>query len=134
VDITTGKYTREMVDEMIAAIRAYPEDIEDPDYRKNLPITFAVRAGIAAQSIGELAYLLNSTSSRSTLTLWTGADDPQLPPTNTQDVIKVIGRSKTFVDLPYSFKESNAAILSFSFKNLCFIFLSCFLRYIFAHL
>jgi hypothetical protein len=110
---------------MINAIEAYPQDSEFPDAHKNLPVTFAVRAGLALNSIADMMYLLNFTSTRASVTLWVGADDPKVSPTAVADFVKIVGRHKSFIDVPYSIKESSAN--SFGF-NLVFIVVSCFLR------
>lgn len=62
------------------------------------PITFPVRAGIAAESIEELKTLLKNVSN-STLTLWS-SDGDAVNVTNLRKLIETVGISKTYVDVP----------------------------------
>lgn len=64
------------------------------------PITFPVRAGIAAESIDELENLLKNVSG-STLTLWS-SDGDSVNVTNLRKLISTAGLDKTYVDVPTS--------------------------------
>ncbi|XP_021958220.1 protein FAM151B [Folsomia candida] len=96
-DIGKG-YSREDMDEMIQVFRNFSSN---PIRTENLPVTFAVRAVLAQNSLSNLLYLLNATSQRSSLTLWTGASDPKVDLALIADMFKVVGRHRVFVDLPY---------------------------------
>lgn len=62
------------------------------------PITFPVRAGLAAESISVLSELLEKVSG-STLTLWSG-DGDSVDVKNLKKLIETVGISRTYVDVP----------------------------------
>lgn len=91
-NFTEGTYTTDQVNEMITGIRE--------SGTKN-PITFPVRAGIAAQSIDTLDILYKSLNNTNpiTFTIWSSANDfvdiPKL-----RKMIFHFGLDKVYVDVP----------------------------------
>lgn len=96
-DFTDGAYTEEQVDEMIKGFKT--NDVRNP-------ITFPVRAGIAAQSIKQLDYLyqsLNKTNSV-TFTIWS-SDDDFVDAEKLREMIFHFGLDKVYVDVPAALSE-----------------------------
>jgi len=100
-----GSYTREHVDSMIQVFRTFNAI---PEATQQIPVTFAVRAAFAENSLGNLMYLLNATSFRSSLTLWGGSNDAKINSTRLADMFKLVGKGRVFIDLPYDWKYSSA--------------------------
>lgn len=94
-----GKYTREHVDQMIDAI--HRSEMNSAEH----PITFPVRAGIAAQSEDTLTDLLQrvnqnrTESNHATLTIWSSPQDYVDVPLLRQ-LIASIGYDRVYVDVP----------------------------------
>jgi hypothetical protein len=108
------------VDEMIQVFKDFSTEMETGF--ENIPVTFAVRADIAQNSLGNLLYLLNATSHNSSITLWTGADDPKVNVTLIDDMFKLVGKRRTFVDLPYSdWKYSSGSVVGFNVLFMGFV-------------
>lgn len=99
-----GKYTREQINQIVDAIKR--NEIHSIEH----PITFPVRAGIAAQSVDTLTELLEhinqyrTESEFATLTIWSSPDDyvdvPQL-----RRLIDTIGYDRVYVDVPADLME-----------------------------
>ena len=68
------------------------------------PVTFPVRAGIAAHSGVELQRLLDGTPD-STLTLWGSASDPVDVPA-LRDVLDLIGRQYVYIDVSEELRDA----------------------------
>lgn len=94
-----GKYTCEHINQIIDAINR--NEMNTMDY----PITFPVRAGIAAQSEDTLTDLLrrvnaNRTESNfATLTMWSSPNDHVNVP-SLRHLIATIGYDRVYVDVP----------------------------------
>lgn len=91
-DFIEGSYTAEQITKMIDGIKTN----QVPN-----PITFPVRAGIAAQSIDELNRLYESLNATNyvTFTIWSSATDN----VNVEDLRKMIfhfGVDKIYIDVP----------------------------------
>lgn len=90
-NVITGSYTKEQVNEMIAAVA-------ESDF--NQSITYPVRAGLAANAVSVLSNLLNKTSAnRPTLTIWSSENDT-VDTAALSNVIKEIGVDKVYIDVP----------------------------------
>lgn len=94
-NITNASYTNEQIEEMIKVIRLH---------NVFQPITFPVRAGIAAQSLEQLDKIVSNVN-HSTLTLWNGDGDYVDIPTLRELIFK-LGVNKVYVDLPDDLKMS----------------------------
>lgn len=94
-NFTNGSYTENQVDTMIAGIRR--------NGIFNNPLTFPVRAGIAAQSIEQLDRLYKTlTESHSidvTFTLWSSANDA-VNIENLREMIFHFGLDRVYIDVP----------------------------------
>ncbi|KAG5671258.1 hypothetical protein PVAND_001466 [Polypedilum vanderplanki] len=91
-DFTVGSYTTEQVTNMINGIK---------NNQVSNPITFPVRAGIAAQSIESLSFLYESLNSTNyvTFTIWSSQNDS----VNVENLRKMIfhfGLDKIYIDVP----------------------------------
>jgi len=100
------------------------------------PVTFAVRAGIAAQSYDVLSNLIGSSVPGSTLTVWSPPDDP-VDMDALRHLINGIGHDKVYLDLPppmYEQVQSSAGSLlgRFSLLWLAILLLSV-LFYNYSH-
>ncbi len=98
--MSEGKYTEEHVEEML---RLLNKQNLDPA----TPITYPVRAGIAAQSLEEMLHLVNiseETWPNSSLTLWSSVGDP-VDLTQLKNLIVAVGRHRCFTDLPFEVPE-----------------------------
>jgi hypothetical protein len=91
-DFTEGSYTSGQVTEMIKGIM---------DNQVSNPITFPVRAGIAAQSIENLSFLYQSLNSTNyvTFTIWSSASD-SVDVEKLRKMIFHFGIDKVFIDVP----------------------------------
>lgn len=89
-----GSYTRDQVNEMINGLRK--NDVKNP-------ITFPVRAGIAANSIEELKHLYDSlkNSNHVTFTIWSSADD-FVDVEGLRKMIFAFGIDKVYIDVPHA--------------------------------
>uniref|UniRef100_A0A069DRK9 Putative conserved secreted protein n=1 Tax=Panstrongylus megistus TaxID=65343 RepID=A0A069DRK9_9HEMI len=90
-DIDKGEYTVKMIEEMTDALN------------RNLvtsAVTFAVRAGIAAQSYEQLSNLIGSSVPGSTLTIWSSSPNDKIDFHLLRRLIDGIGRDKVYLDLP----------------------------------
>ena len=106
IDINEGKYTKEHVDEIINLLKDL--NLLDP----TTVITYPVRAGIAAQSIEEMLYLVNASQNYwpdSSLTLWPGGDDV-VDISKLKELIELVGTHRCFTDLPFTIPEINTVI------------------------
>jgi hypothetical protein len=91
-DFTEGSYTRDQVNEMINGLKK--NDVKNP-------ITFPVRAGIAANSIEELKHLYDSlkNSNHVTFTIWSSASD-YVDVEGLRKMIFSFGIDKVYIDVP----------------------------------
>lgn len=91
-DFTDGSYTRDQVNEMINGLKE--NDVKNP-------ITFPVRAGIAANSIEELKHLYVSlkNSNHVTFTIWSSASD-YVDVEGLRKMIFSFGIDKVYIDVP----------------------------------
>lgn len=87
-----GTYTRDQVNEMINGLKE--NDVKNP-------ITFPVRAGIAANSIEELKHLYDSlkNSNHVTFTIWSSASD-FVDIEGLRKMIFTFGIDKVYIDVP----------------------------------
>lgn len=85
-----GSYTDEQIANML-------KQITDNNITAH-EITFPVRAGLAAESLPQMQKLIG-TVKKSTLTIWSSADDP-VNVDNLNSLILKIGVSKVYVDVP----------------------------------
>lgn len=84
-----NRYSREQIDKMVAVIKA--NDVKQD-------ITFAVRAGIAAQSFEQMK-ILKDRVNNCTLTIWSSqGDDVDIP--KLRQLIFDYGIKRVFVDVP----------------------------------
>ncbi len=96
--ISIAQYTNENLQEAIRTLSA--ADL------LNREVTFPVRAGIAAQSIGVLLNLVEQAGPNSSLTLWSKKGDP-VDMENLEHLIKNVGRHRVYTDLPFSLPNDN---------------------------
>lgn len=89
-DITVGNYSTSDIDEMTEALS-----------RNHVirPVTFPVRAGIAAQSVETLTSLVQSSTPGTTLTLWSPETDP-VDYVALKKLIEGLGHNKVYIDIP----------------------------------
>ncbi|KAK5644125.1 hypothetical protein RI129_007970 [Pyrocoelia pectoralis] len=93
--INNASYTDEQINDMVKVIK---------DHNITQPITFPVRAGIAAQSLDLLEKIVGNVTN-STLTLWNGNDDyVEIQPL--RELIFRLGVNKVYVDVPDDLKMS----------------------------
>ncbi|XP_031340355.1 protein FAM151B isoform X2 [Photinus pyralis] len=115
-NITNASYTDQQIEEMINVIRFH---------NVTQPITFPVRAGIAAQSLEQLDKIVKSVND-STLTLWNGNGDYVDIPT-LRELIFRLGVNKVYVDLPDDLKMSLHLDQNGSVSNLASITVLAFI-------
>lgn len=127
-NFTDGSYTDSQVNQMIDGIK-----------RNNVanPITFPVRAGIAAQSIAQLDHLYKSLndSNQVTFTIWSSVND-SVDVKKLKEMIFHFGIDKVYVDVPEELSDQlrldvNAGFslkpnLAMGFTLLLGVFLSMF--------
>lgn len=91
-NFTDGSYTRGQIDAMINGIRS--NDVKNP-------LTFPVRAGIAANSIDELSYLYDAlkNSNQVTFTIWSSNSD-YVDVEGLRKMIFHFGIDKVYIDVP----------------------------------
>ena len=96
-NFTDGVYTNEQVNEMIKGIKA--SNVVNP-------ITFPVRAGIAAQSIPQLDHLYKSLNKTNhiTFTIWSSNGD-NVNVKKLREMILHFGVDKVYVDVPEELSE-----------------------------
>ncbi|XP_055307759.1 protein FAM151B-like [Sitodiplosis mosellana] len=94
------RYSQNHVDAMIKAIEENHID------GSNYPISFPIRAAIAAESREVLQYLFNEVSKQSnvTFTIWSATND-EVNISKLQDLILSIGTDKVYVDVPKKLKD-----------------------------
>lgn len=70
------------------------------------PVTYAVRASFAVNSIAELQYLLETSPVGSTLTVW--CSDPQdvVDQPKLVQLVNAVGRDRVYLDLPDDVSET----------------------------
>lgn len=104
INYRNGNYTREQINEMIDAFNR-----NEMNCNKH-PITFPVRAGIAAQSEDTLIDLLQrinkhrNESNTVTLTIWSNPND-YVDVTRLRQLIVTIGYDRVYVDVPTDLME-----------------------------
>lgn len=64
------------------------------------PVTYAVRASFAANSITELQYLLETSPVGSTLTVWCSDPEDKLDYLKLIELVNTIGEKRVYLDLP----------------------------------
>lgn len=91
---TVGSYTSQQIDKML-------EVIKTNNVNGTHPITFPVRAGIAAQSIENLQYLVAAISKKSnpTLTIWSSPND-SVNIDKLRQLILTFGVDRVYIDVP----------------------------------
>lgn len=94
-DFKDGFYTDTQIEQMVDSIKK--NNINDT----NLPITFPVRAGIAANSDTQLHWLLRSINetNKSTLTIWSSAND-YVDINKLRKLIFDFGLDRVYLDVP----------------------------------
>uniref|UniRef100_A0A7G3AMX4 Menorin-like domain-containing protein n=1 Tax=Lutzomyia longipalpis TaxID=7200 RepID=A0A7G3AMX4_LUTLO len=94
-DFTEGTYTDDQIDSMSSAIR------DNGIPRSSHPITFPVRAGIAAQSQTQLTSLMKAFNETNTvtLTIWSSEND-NVDVAKLRSLIFAVGIDKVYVDVP----------------------------------
>uniref|UniRef100_A0A1B6DAG5 Menorin-like domain-containing protein n=1 Tax=Clastoptera arizonana TaxID=38151 RepID=A0A1B6DAG5_9HEMI len=90
--ITVGNYTTQHIDNMTDALNRN---------HVTKPVTFPVRAGIAAQSYDTLTKLIQSSISGTTLTIWSPETDP-VDFVALKKLIVDLGHDKVYIDIPSS--------------------------------
>lgn len=88
----SGKYVDDHIDHMLTALE------QNKFNETKHPITFAVRAGIAASSLDTLQRLLKAID-RGTLTVWSSPNDA-VNVDELKKVISAIGYDRVYVDVP----------------------------------
>lgn len=68
------------------------------------PVTFPVRAGLAAQSYSTLTSLIESSASGTTLTIWSSDSDP-VDYIALNKLIMKVGHDKVYIDMPNSMMD-----------------------------
>ncbi|KAL1139979.1 hypothetical protein AAG570_006956 [Ranatra chinensis] len=89
--IMEGSYTPDHISNMTEALN------------RNLvvqPVTFAVRAGLAAQSYDTLSNLIDSSVPGTTLTIWYSSDNDYVNIPDLRKLVNNIGKDKIYLDLP----------------------------------
>lgn len=130
-NFTDGSYTAHQVGQMLEAITN--NNINNSTH----PITFPVRAGIAAHSLPELQKLLEATrvSNNSTLTIWSSPNDA-VNIDKLRNVIFTVGLDRVYIDVPdevYQQLDLNNArgrassLIHFSIVSASMLLLSMFL-------
>ena len=91
----TGSYTPEIITNMTEALN-----------RNAIvqPVTFPVRAAIAAQSIDTLSILIGSSTPGTTLTIWHSSDSDHVDIHKLRILLEKIGRDKIYLDVPEKMK------------------------------
>lgn len=89
-DITVGNYSTSDIDEMTEALSRN---------HVTRPVTFPVRAGIAAQSIETLTSLVQLSPAGTTLTLWSPETDP-VDYVGLKKLVDGLGHNKVYIDIP----------------------------------
>ena len=76
------------------------------------PVSFVVETPLVADSVGSLTRLLEAVGDkRATITLW-AARDEDADANELASIVREIGRSRVFVDLPKATREKLKQILS----------------------
>lgn len=88
-EITNASYTSSHIDAMLNVLK---------EHKVNQPLTFPVRAGIAAESIDQLQRLLDGVS-ESTLTIWSHPGD-SVDVAHLEKLIEAAGLERVFLDVP----------------------------------
>lgn len=96
-NFTEGSYTNQQIDEMINGIKKN---------KVSNPLTFPVRAGIAAQSIPTLSRLYDSLKDSNvvTFTIWS-SDGDSVDVENLRKMIFHFGLDKVYIDVPEVLSE-----------------------------
>lgn len=118
-------------------IDAMTKAIEDSKIPVGYPITFPVRAAVAAESKETLHNLFDAVSKdrKVTLTIWSGSDDTDKVDTDKlQDVINSFGVNKVYVDVPADLEKKinlnggASGTVKFGLFNLAAIVIAMFFR------
>lgn len=80
----------------------YINDMADVLFKSKYmkPVTYAVRAAFAVNSIPELQYLLETSPAGSTLTLWCSDERDVINYAKLVQLIKTVGVDRVYLDLP----------------------------------
>lgn len=90
-NITKGRYTTEQLKKMIDILA---------ENRVSQPVTYPIRAGLAANDIdGIKALLKNTTFTNATLTIWSSEGD-SVDAAQLSKLIKEVGIDKVYMDVP----------------------------------
>lgn len=89
-DITVGNYSTNDIDNMTDALSRN---------HVTRPVTFPVRAGIAAKSVETLISLVQSSAPGTTLTLWSPETDP-VDYVGLKKLVDGLGHNKVYIDIP----------------------------------
>ncbi|XP_077276580.1 protein FAM151B isoform X1 [Temnothorax americanus] len=90
-NITEGRYTTEQLKKMVDTLK---------ENRVTQPVTYPVRAGLAANDIdGITALLKNTTFANATLTIWSSEGD-SVDAAQLSKLIREVGVDKVYVDVP----------------------------------
>jgi len=92
------------------------------------PVTYAVRASFAVNSISELQYLLETSPVGSTLTVWCSDSQDIINYPNLVQLINTVGQNRVYLDLPDEmskiffemYKSSGVASNKVAFQSLFF--------------
>jgi len=93
-NITEGRYSAEHVKRMLDTLK---------ENHVNQPVTYPVRAGLAANDIEVMKSLLNN-NTKATLTIWSSEDD-FVDAAQLSKLIKDVGLDKVYVDVPEDLKS-----------------------------
>ncbi|XP_076239232.1 protein FAM151B [Calliopsis andreniformis] len=126
-NITEGRYTEKQVQNMIDTLKGH---------NVTQPITYPVRAGLAANGTKEIMSLMENSSSNATLTIWSSEGD-KVDVENLSKLIREVGVKKVYVDVPADLMKqlklsgaSSVSVTSMMILGslLISLFLSSFLR------
>ncbi|VVC43282.1 Protein of unknown function DUF2181 [Cinara cedri] len=90
-DNIDDKYTEKYIDDMV-------DVLFKNKYMK--PVTYAVRASLAANSIHELQYLLETSPAGSTLTVWCSDPRDVIDYPKLVSLVNTVGANRVYLDLP----------------------------------
>ncbi|XP_072161847.1 protein FAM151B isoform X1 [Bemisia tabaci] len=94
---SVGGYTADHINNMTAALSRT---------RLIVPVTFAVRAGLAAQSRGALVSLIETSVPGTTLTIWMSNENDPVSIPKLRCLMKTVGLNRTFIDVPDKIRQN----------------------------
>lgn len=122
-NVTEARYTEKQIQEMINTLK---------EQKITQPITYPVRAGLAANDIQVIKSLLDKSSEmkNATLTVWSSEGD-KVDPEKLSALIRDVGVSRVFVDVPQDLLNklhySGASSVSVASVALAVTFVTAFL-------